>query len=292
MNGAFTSFWSESWIGNTPLKLRFPRIYSISNKQVDTVASMGSWVDGVWNWEFIWRRNFFDWEIPLHQDFLAYLDGFEPRVGDDSWLWREDKTAGFTVKSCYLLLVSKFSEQRVLDHCAVTVFSRLWKGRVPSKVCAFSWQMLLNRIQTKVNLCRRGIIHHQNINCVFCGAVEESTVHLFLHCEKSALVWYAIMKWLGFVIIIPPNLFSSFTILGEHGIGKRGKVCLSLIWNSYVWSIWNFRNDCIFNNKVVVIEELIDHVKFQSWKWFVGRLAKNPCLLYEWLWCPTECFSR
>jgi hypothetical protein len=42
----------------------------------------------------------------------------------------------------------------------------------------------------------------------------------------------------------------------------------------------------------VVIEELVDHVKFQSWKWFVGRVAKNPCLLYEWQWSPIDCFTR
>jgi hypothetical protein len=293
-NGIHTLFWSDRWIGNISLKQRFPRIFSISNQQVATVSSLGSWVDGVWLWDFTWCRNFFDWEIPLYQEFLVLLNNFVPEEGDDIWVWKDDRDrdAGFTVRNCYYMLFGKFRERRGLDRTSEIVFSRIWKGGVPSKVCAFSWQMLLNRIQTKVNLCRRRIIQQQDTLCVLCGAVEESTTHLFLHCQKSALVWYAVMKWLGFVVIVPPNLISSFVILGEHGKGKREKVCLSLIWNSYVWSIWKFRNDCIFNNKVVVIEELIDYVKFQSWNWFVGRVAKNPCLMYEWLWCPTECFSR
>ncbi|KAK2381610.1 hypothetical protein QL285_069201 [Trifolium repens] len=291
-NGALTLFWSAKWLGTTPLKQRFPRIFSISNQQLNSVSNMGSWLDGLWRWEFTWRRNFFDWEIPLLQDFLGFVNDFVPTDGEDVWLWREDKEVGFTVKNCYFLLLRQFRGQRVLDRSTEIVFSRIWKDGVPSKVCAFSWQMLLNRIQTKENLCRRRIIPQHDFHCVMCGSGVESTTHLFLHCEKAAAVWYAVMKWLGFMVIVPPDLVSSFVILGEHGKGKKEKLCLSLIWNSYVWSVWKFRNEFIFNNKEVVIEEVIEHVKFQSWKWFVGRVAKNPCLLYEWQWCPTECFSR
>jgi hypothetical protein len=100
------------------------------------------------------------------------------------------------------------------------------------------------------------------------------------------------MRWLGFSIILPPNILTSFSLLVGHGIGKRFKLCLSIIWNSFVWSIWRFRNACVFKNKVVVVEEVVDHVKFQAWKWFVGRVAKAPCLLYEWLWSPMDCFLR
>jgi hypothetical protein len=87
----------------------------------------------------------------------------------------------------------------------------------------------LDRIPTRENLWKRRIIQQQNITCVMCGTAMESTTHLFLHCDKAASVWYAIMKWLGLVIIVPPNLVSSFVILGEYGKGKKGKLCLSLI---------------------------------------------------------------
>jgi hypothetical protein len=37
-NGASTSFWLDIWVGNSPLKDRFPRLYSISNKKDAMVA--------------------------------------------------------------------------------------------------------------------------------------------------------------------------------------------------------------------------------------------------------------
>jgi hypothetical protein len=48
----------------------------------------------------------------------------------------------------------------------------------------------------------------------------ETAVHLFLHCSRTAKVWYDLMKWLCLVIIVPPNLASSFGILLASGRGK------------------------------------------------------------------------
>jgi hypothetical protein len=283
-DGNSTSFWSEVWIGNQTLQLRFPRIFSIANHKDGTVASMGVWEGSVWRWVFSWRRDFFDWEVPIFREFLETIQSFTPWARDDIWQWRANSDDGFTVKEGYFLLLQKFRVQRDLGPDSTFVFSRLWKSGAPSKVCTFSWQVLLDRIQTKENLWRRGIIQQEQLNCVFCGASTESTVHLFLHCACSMKVWYEVMKWLGFIIIVPPNLVSGFGTLVGYGRGKNEKVCLALIWNSFLWSIWKFRNDCVFNNKAVIIEEVVDHVKFQAWKWFIGRVAKTPCLLYEWNW--------
>ncbi|KAK2456949.1 hypothetical protein QL285_004267 [Trifolium repens] len=152
--------------------------------------------------------------------------------------------------------------------------------------------MLLDRIQSKENLWRRRIIQQQATSCVFCDAAVESTIHLFLHCPVSSKVWYEIMRWLGVNVIVPHNLVSAFATMVSIGRGKRNTDCLALIWISFMWLIWRFRNNVVFNNKVLIIEELVEHIKFQAWKWFVGRVAKSPCLLYEWQWSPSDCFSR
>jgi hypothetical protein len=291
-NGNLTSFWGDVWVGNQSLQNYFPRIFSISNQQRATISSMGEWVGGGWRWVLSWRREFFDWEVPIYREFMDHIQQFVPSVREVTWVWCDDRADGFSVKSCYFMLLRKFREQRLLDPCTMFAVSKIWSCGIPSKISAFSWQLLLNRIPTKENLCKRGIIpQHQSV-CIFCNGSLESAVHLFLHCDTAAKVWYEIMSWLGLVIIVPLNIASAFACLVEHGKGKKEKVCLSLIWNSYMWSMWKFRNDCIFNNKNVVIGEVVDHVKFQSWKWFVGKVAKSPCLLYEWQWSPMDCFKR
>jgi hypothetical protein len=290
--GNRTLFWKEVWIGDLTLQDRFPRIFNISEDKDNTISSLGFWERDVWRWAFNWRRALFEREVPMFADFSEVVQGFTPSDRDDVWLWKENMDDGFSASSCYLLLVDKFRGTRVLDDCVGFAFSKVWKCGAPSKVCAFAWQALLDRIPSKENLRKRHILQPPQSVCVLCGLMEESTVHLFLHCEYSSKVWYKIMNWLCLVIIVPPNLCSSFGSLLSSGRDKKEKICLATIWNSFLWSIWKFRNDCVFKNKLVVFEDLVDHVKFQSWKWFIAKVARSPCLLYEWNWSPRDCFHR
>jgi hypothetical protein len=57
-----------------------------------------------------------------------------------------------------------------------------------------------------------------------------------------------------------------------------------------MWVIWSVRNNYIFNNVAVTAHEIVDQIKMLSWKWFIGRIAKGPCLLYEWNW--SNCIMR
>jgi hypothetical protein len=171
------------------------------------------------------------------------------------------------------------------------VFKQLWKCGAPTKVCAFSWQLLLNRIQTKDNLLKRRIIEVQFGACGLCGDVMESALHLFLHCKYSAKVWYEITRWLGIMIILPHDVLSSLAILITCARNKKERGGLVLVWNSFVWIIWQARNNCIFNNGTVFLDDLVEQIKLMSWKWFIGKVAKGPCLLYEWKWSPLDCMA-
>jgi hypothetical protein len=292
-SGLDTKFWLDIWVGEQSLRDRFPRIFGISNQQEGSIASLGGWADGGWVWNFEWRRQFFEWEQPLYHQLIQSIDHFQPTTQEDKWLWKENLEDGFTVKSCYDLLHRTFNAPIEIGSLKKYVFSNIWRCAAPSKVCAFSWQMVLGRIPTKDNLRKRNMLRGDQVSCSLCTtAAVETPSHLFLHCPCVSKDWYAIMNWLGLILISPPNMEISMAMFAGCGREKVSKAGLILVWNSVMWVVWKMRNDCIFNNKVVVVEDMVEQVQLLSWKWFLNRKAKGPCMLYEWKWSPFDCFHR
>jgi hypothetical protein len=266
--GNNTNFWSETWVGDQPLRDRFPRLYGISTQKEGTIANMGSWVDLQWHWNLEWRRQFFVWEQPLFHQLLHMIEQFQPNQQEDVWKWRENMEDGFTVKSCYELLYKIFRAPAATDPFKDFVFSNIWRCAAPSKVCAFSWQLLLGRIATKDNLWRRGMLQEDQLPCIFCNSVVETLAHLFLHCPFVSKVWYAVMNWLGVVLISPPNLQISMAMLSGCARNKVAREGLILVWNTVMWVVWKSRNESIFNNNVSNVEDMVDQVQLLSWRWF------------------------
>lgn len=74
-------------MGNSPLHVMFPRLYSISNQKEATVGDIGLKSDGIVSSNLTWRRCPFNWE----QDLITILTGViaSARSGDeeDVWWW-------------------------------------------------------------------------------------------------------------------------------------------------------------------------------------------------------------
>jgi hypothetical protein len=95
-----------------------------------------------------------------------------------------------SVKEIYRKIMSRS------DVTADTLLVKAWHKSIPSKVSCSVWRLFQNRIGTKDNLCKRGVIDQRSIHCLGeCGA-EESTTHLFFECPIFAGIWYRISNWL------------------------------------------------------------------------------------------------
>jgi hypothetical protein len=93
-NGLHTNFWSDIWVGDIPLMDRFPRLFSISNQQEESVAGVRKYLNGSSSWDLSWRRRFFVWEHDLYKELLDLINPVTLVDDMDSWGWMPEGGAG------------------------------------------------------------------------------------------------------------------------------------------------------------------------------------------------------
>ncbi|GKV37145.1 hypothetical protein SLEP1_g45206 [Rubroshorea leprosula] len=192
--GNSVSFWWDDWGGKGCLANKFPRLYLLSTGKTHMCNQMGSERDGSWEWNLTWRRKLFEWEAEEMIELQNMIKDVKVLQGrPDNWEWIHDKNGQYSTKSAYALLTKEKK-----GSTGTTIFTRIWNSTFPSKISAFNWQLLLDRIPTKKNLLRRGITKDmRESKCEICAEEEEDTTHLFLSCRIARWLWKACAKWWG-----------------------------------------------------------------------------------------------
>jgi len=168
----------------------------------------------------------------------------------------------------------------------------VWHKQVPLKVSIVAWRLLKDRLPTRSNLHRRGILPVEEASCVLgCGQVESAS-HLFIHCDVFGTLWQHIRSWIGVSGVDPLNLSDHFSqFIHYSGSSKTRRLFLQLLWLLCVWLIWGERNNRIFNNVETPIIQLLDKVKFHSLWWLK---AGNITFVYgsqSWWSDPMRCLG-
>jgi hypothetical protein len=232
-NGVTTHFWTTKWVSDLPLSCLFPRLFSLSNQKDCKVSDCVLLVGGNLSWNFSWRRNLFQWEENLKISLLEVLDSVVLSLEEDCWNWIPEVDGIFSVKSAYNHLVSEFRTMDEVGGILADVFERIWESPAPSKVIAFSWQLLYDRIPTRSNLGARGVVcADRPWECVGCVGKIETTNHLFLHCPCAMKIWCEIFKWIGVNIVIPSSVPSLFAILRGAARNNKIRKGFLMIWHA------------------------------------------------------------
>lgn len=100
-NGMNTSFWNVKWKGDRCFRLKYPRLFMLSNQRESVVGEVGVNTDVGREWLFNWRRNLFVWEEELLVSLMEDLEGMTWSVFEDVWRWNLDELGVFSVKSAY-----------------------------------------------------------------------------------------------------------------------------------------------------------------------------------------------
>jgi len=114
---------------------------------------------------------------------------------------------------------------------SVVSTSSFWNKDVPLKVVLFAWRLFCDRLPTKNNFIRRGVITYEARLCTAgCGS-DETSDHLFLHCNIYGTIWNYIYRWLNVSTVFPLSVgdhFIQFTALG--GLARVHQSILQVLW--------------------------------------------------------------
>ena len=107
-SGVKIKFWEDEWLPIGQLKARYERLYNNSELKDKTIGSFGCWNTDRWEWKFSWRREWFEWEKNMVEDFMSIISlvPFQPD-NEDVRIWNDPQSYTFSVKSAYNKLVNR-----------------------------------------------------------------------------------------------------------------------------------------------------------------------------------------
>ncbi|XP_022020148.1 uncharacterized protein LOC110920232 [Helianthus annuus] len=174
-NGSNTYFWLDNWLGEIPLHIRFPNIFSLENNKLCKVnehfSPNSSGPQVTWDWA---RPILVGIESTELQNLLDVLLAAIVSQGLDKQFWKLDSSSLFTVSSIkkFLSSVDRTQPSRVFS----------WNNWTRKKVGMVAWRAEKDKLPTRDALLRRRI-SITDAACVLCGDYVESSEHLFVACQ-------------------------------------------------------------------------------------------------------------
>ena len=192
-NGQSTLFWVDPWLDNCPLERSYSRLYQLVDNKLVTVSEMCELGRGYGGEAWKWRRRLFAWEEGLVMECVERLSTGVLQVRTiDRWVWKLHETQCYIVKSALFYLTA------INTNLNEEFNSFLWLKAVLLKVNIFIWRLFLNRLSTKDNLLRIGVIDATKLPCASLCEESENHNHLFFRCDVYGRLWALVTKWLGF----------------------------------------------------------------------------------------------
>jgi hypothetical protein len=122
-----------------------------------------------------------DQESPLQWGSLAMLDeNLELGTSLDKVVRHLEPSGKYSVKSMY----EKLSQGMTVAH-----FQEIWEAKVPLKIKLFSWQLVLDKLPSSLQIATR---HGPTSGaCALCIAPEDASL-IFFTCSLAKFAWSAL----------------------------------------------------------------------------------------------------
>ena len=134
-DGSLTSFWSDIWLGQSPLKVQFPNIFRICEDPTAMVADCCADIGWLINFRQILSLE----ENSSWEELLSVLQNMNLVQGvRDDITWALDSSKAFTTKSLY-----RFITHRGM---CIPASEDVWRSKLPLKIKVFMWQFQHNKL--------------------------------------------------------------------------------------------------------------------------------------------------
>jgi hypothetical protein len=230
-NGEKVCFWTDWWVGDAPLAIRFPRLFGIcSNKNVSVAHALP-----VSPSSFLFRRSFGPEDLELWSLLVRETSAVSLSPLPDSVSWGLESNGKFSVSSLY----RKINQGPSLPH-----ESLLWSAKLPLKIKIFLWQMAKGRLPSNAQINRRH--GASDGRCALCGQ-SETVDHIFFTCHLASFAWSGIREALG--VQWNPQSFQDFFRI-VNSLSVSFKTSIWMLFAAQSWALWNIRNKMSIEHKL------------------------------------------
>nr|GEY71858.1 RNA-directed DNA polymerase, eukaryota [Tanacetum cinerariifolium] len=119
-----------------------------------------------------------------------------------------------------------------------------WVKYIPIKINVFAWRARLDRLPTRSNLVRRGVVLDSSL-CPLCGLVLEDVHHVLFRFDTAKLVFRRICRWwdLDWHDLLSFSDWNAW--FSAIRLPSRIKLILDGVFYVAWWHLWVYRNQSI-----------------------------------------------
>lgn len=160
------------------------------------------------------------------------------------------------MKNAYTLIQTNKEVNHLSDNS--DFWRKLWNLKVPAKVKNLLWRAVTGCLPCKVQLRTKNVA--VNDTCPMCNEGAESIIHGLVTCSFSTTCWNIIdinTRW---------NNQISFGDWLQSMFDSCGRNELQLV-TILLWSIWRCRNEVVWNQKGMEVQEVVESTKLILNQW-------------------------
>jgi hypothetical protein len=166
-------------------------------------------------------------------------------------IWQLESSGVYSSQSMYALVNFGGVKQMFLPV--------VWKLKIPPRIQVILWLFSQNKIMTRDNLRKRGM--PKPLECSLYKEIE-TVKHLFFECLISELLWDMVFDVFGIRVTDFLSIASKWLCITRH-------LQFNFVSSAIIWSIWNNRNNIVFNKKTWLNMKQVWHLALsylRSWK--------------------------